>query len=82
MTFLFSECHCGCHSGEPVSHVVPCCQLCAYCHVRYKFGYEEHVQDCKAEHLQHAESVLGRKMTTQEQENFLASLVWGSNVRG
>lgn len=79
MTFPFSECHCECHSGEPVLHIVPCCELCAYCHVRFKMNYEQHVESCRLEHLQHAEQVLGRKLSAQEQEQFLASLVWDPN---
>ena len=46
---FWEDCNCNCHgSFGHVSHCVPCCSTCSYCHKRISYGYmDKHEKECR-----------------------------------
>ncbi|MDO8669357.1 MAG: hypothetical protein Q7K65_03625 [Candidatus Buchananbacteria bacterium] len=41
-------CHCPCHSGPSVKHIMPCCLKCPHCGKNIKtLYYSEHIEQCR-----------------------------------
>ena len=65
---MFEECTCVCHDNDHVRHMVACCATCPSCQVRIKFGYDKHVEKCKAYHIAALEERLARPLTEEEKK--------------
>jgi len=66
---MFDECKCDCHEpNNHVSHIMPCCEQCPSCELKIKFGYDKHVEKCKADHIASLEERLARPLTEEEKK--------------
>ncbi|MBI5732481.1 hypothetical protein HY967_00790 [Candidatus Jorgensenbacteria bacterium] len=42
------ECHCDCHKGMSIQHIMPCCEKCRYCGKRIAGRASFHEEHCPA----------------------------------
>lgn len=65
----FDECSCSCHNSYfEVDHITACCVPCFICKNNIRFNIENHLIQCKSEHIKFLEERLLRPLTEEEKE--------------